>query len=134
MFKYVLIISQYYHSRHFFIVKRPENFLEKSREFAVELMTYKRDESNTNEMYLGDLDPKYAGDGNRSRYNVNDNGDIYFLQSNYANKLMDESWSYKEDSKRESRSFQKKSVTESIDKHHSYSVVAKIVDKHFEIS
>ncbi|MGO4496484.1 hypothetical protein AB4114_11360 [Paenibacillus sp. 2RAB27] len=134
MFNYVLIISQYYYSRHFFIVKRPSDFLDKAREFAKELMTYKREETSTREMYLGDLDPKYSGDGSRTRFNINDSGDIYLLQSDYANKLMWESWSYKEDSRRESRGFQKKEVTQSIDKHHNYDNVADIVKKYFEIS
>ena len=134
MYKYTLIISQYYYSRHYFIVHHTEDFIEKATEFAKELMTYKRDEGNEKEIYLGDLDPKYVGDGKRQRYNINDSGDIYFIQSDYANRLAAETWSYKEDTRRESRGFQKKEVTRSIDEHHSYKKVAEIVEKYFVIA
>ncbi|MGF7046346.1 hypothetical protein J2T13_000822 [Paenibacillus sp. DS2015] len=134
MYEYTLIISQYYYSRHFFIVKHDENFIEKARAFAEELMNYKRDANNEKELYLGDLDPRYVGNEIRPRYNINDCGDIYFLQANYANKLMGESWQYKNDSRRERQGFQKKAVTESIDKHHCENKVFEIVKKHFEIA
>ena len=55
-YKYTLIISQYYHSRHFFIVHHTEDFLTKAKEFSQELMKHKRDENNKKELYCGDID------------------------------------------------------------------------------
>jgi hypothetical protein len=133
-YKHTLIISQFYYSRHFFIVKHDENFIENAREFALELVAHKRSFETDRELYIGDLDPKYSKGEIRQRYNVNDQGDIYFLQSDYANFLMGESWSYKEDTRRESRGFQKKEVVERISKHHSYKNVKEIVEKYFEIA
>jgi hypothetical protein len=134
LYKYTLIISQYYHSRHFFIVEHNPDFMEKARSFVNELMVYKREAGSTREMYLGDLDPEYTSGEIRGRYNINDSGDIYFLQSNYANYLMGESWEYKEHSRRESRGYQNKKVTEAISQHHDYNRVKDIVKKYFEIA
>lgn len=135
MFKYTLIISQYIYSRHFFIVKHDENFIENARKFSLELMAHKRSEEHwKTDFFLGDLDPKYVGDGKRDRYNVNDAGDIYFIQSNYANYCMCESWSYRDDTRRESRGFQKKVDTERVNKHHRYDDVKAILNKYFEIA
>lgn len=134
-YNYTLIISQYYYSRHFFMVKHGNHFLENAREFATELMTYKRGEDYyKKEFYLGDLDPQYVQKEIRSRYNINDAGDIYFLQSNYANYLMCESWSYKEDTRRESRGFQKKVDEQAISDRHNYGIIKDIVERHFEIA
>lgn len=134
MHKYVLIISQYYHSRHMYIVHRPDDFLDKAREFAIELMKHKRSADNTRPMYLGDLDPEYAGDGNKSRYNINDSGDIYFLQAKYANYLMEQSWEYRDISRRQAQGFKKKSELESIHRHHTEKHVYELVKKYFEIA
>lgn len=134
MYKYTLIISQYYYSRHYFIVHHTEDFIEKAREFAKELMAYKRDADNERVISLGDLGLRYVGNDIRQRYNINDSGDIYFLQSDYANRLAAETWSYKEDTRRESRGFQKKEVTRSISEHHDYKKVAAIVEKYFVIA
>lgn len=132
-FKYSLIISQYYYSRHMFIVHLKEDFLENAKSFAAELMTYKRDEDCKREMYLGDFD--YIKDSEiRRRYNINDSGDIYFIQSPYINYLMNEAIDYHEDSLRESRGFQKKAITNAISDHHNYRKVKEIVEKYFEIA
>jgi hypothetical protein len=114
-------------------VELKDDFLEKAKEFAKELMIYKRDEDCKREMYLGDFD--YIKDNEiRRRYNINDSGDIYFLQSSYANYCMDEAIGYREDSLRESRGFQKKAITNAIDEHHNYRKVKEIVEKYFEIA
>jgi hypothetical protein len=133
-YKYTLIISQYRWSRHFFIVKHDENFIENARKFATELMEYKNSSDSKRELYLGDLDPTYLKAEIRRRYNINDHGDIYFIQSTSANFLMSESWSYKEDTRRESRGFQKKSDKQSISDHHEYYKVKEILNKYFEIA
>jgi hypothetical protein len=134
MFKYTLIISQYYHSRHIFIVHHTPDFIERARAFAAELMAYKRDDDCQRDIYLGDLDPEYCGTNIRPRYNINDSGDIYFLQAFYANALMDESWDYKNDSRREAAGFKSKKVWEDIHRHHDAAKVYEIVKRHFEIA
>lgn len=134
MFKYTIIISQYYHSRHIFIVNHDADFIQKARSFAKELMLYKRDADNQRVMYLGDLDPEYSdGKSIRPRYNINDSGDIYFIQSNYVNYCKDVAIEYHDTSKREARGFQSKRVTDEIGSHHDYRRVKEIVERHFEI-
>ncbi|PWW37364.1 MULTISPECIES: hypothetical protein [Paenibacillus] len=136
MYKYTVIISQYYHTRHIFIVQHDEKtFLDSARELTEELMDYKREADCEREKYLGDLDPKYS-DGReiRSRYNVNDSGDIYFIQTVYANRAMEFGIEYNETSIRESRGFKSKKIQEAIYNHHSYKTVFEIVKKHFEIA
>lgn len=132
MYKYTLIISQFYYSRHFFIIKHDENFIENAKKFAIDLIEYKRCEETDRPPYIGDLE--YATEQIRPRYNINDQGDIYFLQSNYANFCMGESWTYQRDSMRESRGFQSKAVLNRISNHHDLGRVMSIVKKYFEIA
>lgn len=134
MYKYTLIVSQYYYSRHFFIVRHGDDFLERARKFTAELISYKRDPERTREIYLGDLDPKYASGAPRKRYNVNDSGDIYFIQSEQVNSLWYEMQEYDEYSNQEKRGFKSNRVTESVSAHHKFSKVDEIVRKHFEIA
>jgi hypothetical protein len=119
-----------------FIVKHDEKFLENAKEFAVELMGYKRgDDYHKDNKYLGDFDPKYCKqDEIRSRYNINDRGDIYFIQSEYRNYCKDVANEYYETSLRESRGYQRKAVKEALSKNHDYRKVKEIVEKHFEIA
>ena len=133
MYKYCLIVSQYYHSRHMFIVAINDDFIDKARKCADELMRYKRNQA-IGLIYLGDLDEKYCGEELRCRYNINDEGDIYFINAGYASRLMRESWEYKEDSRRESAGFKKKEVTQAISEHHDYRKIYEIVEKHFTIA
>jgi len=117
-----------------FIVKIEGDFIEKARVFALELMKYKRDEENSTRNYLGDLDPQYQQNDIRSRYNINDEGDIYFINSKYANNCMRQAFRYKEDTRRESSGYQKRTVLDNIAKHHDYHTVFAIVEKYFEIA
>jgi hypothetical protein len=135
-YKYTLIISQYYHSRHFFIVHQTEDFLIKAKEFSLELMKHKRDESDNKKLDCGDIDYQFERglDGVRQRYNINDAGDIYFIQGNFTNYLAGISRDYQKDSIRESKGYIKKAITDDISKHHSYSDVAEIVEKYFELA
>jgi hypothetical protein len=136
MFKYTLIVSQYYHSRHFFIVKHTEDFIEKARLFALDLFKLKRSEGHfVRECQLGDLDPKYIGDPNviKSRYNINDAGDIYFIQGNHANHCMNVANEYHETSVLQGRGRISKAVLNDVSKHHNYYDVKNVVEKHFEI-
>lgn len=135
MFKYTLIVSQYYYSRHYFIVNHTADFIERARKFAVELMQYKRDAGNTKGIYLGDLDPEYSDNkAIRVRYNINDSGDIYFLQSDSINGLAASMCSYQEVSRRESRGFQSKKVITEISEHHDVYRIEEIVSKYFELA
>jgi len=136
-YQYTLIVSQYYHSRHTFVVKHDERFLEKAKAFASELNTYKRDEGSTKPMNLGDLE--YVHDilkssEIRSRYNINDSGDIYFLQSDSEQRCKDMAAEYHEISRRESRGFKSKAVKTAIAEHHDRTKVYDIVQKHFDIA
>ena len=132
MFQYTLIVSQYYHSRHTFIVKHDENFIENAKKFTLELIAYKRSSDNKRPPWIGDLEivrPEIS-----PRYNVNDTGDIYFIQSDYANHCKDVAIDFREDSNREKRGFRSKQETDEISKHHDYQEVKRIVKKHFEIT
>ena len=132
-FKYTLIVSQYYHSRHAFIVKHDsKTFLKKAKGFVAELEEYKRPDDLGREASFGDLTSR-NDDVMRSRYNVNDYGDIYFLNSMYANHLMEEAIKYHEQSMRESKGYQKKAVLEHISNHHNQWRVKEILEKYFEI-
>lgn len=133
-YKYCLIVSQYYHSRHMFLVEINENFIATARNFIAELEEYKREHSGLKEIYLGDLDEKYCSDELRSRYNVNDEGDIYFINGNYTNYLMHEGFHYYEYTRKESVGYKRKTVIEDIAKHHNYNNISEIVKKHFKIA
>jgi len=133
--RFCLIVSQYFHSRHLFIVNIDENFLENARLFATELIAYKRsDERENRGLYLGDLSPEYCGVNLRPRYNINDAGDIYFINYVLATRCMNEAFDYRESSRRQASGFQKKSISESIAAHHKYGVVEKIVKKYFKVA
>lgn len=132
-YKYTLIVSQYYHSRHTFIVHHTEDFIERAKKFAAELIVYKRDEGSEEGMYLGDLD--YIKDDKiRSRYNINDQGDIYFIQSGYAHFLKDRAVEFSTVSDRENRGYQSQRITDAIAEHHSYRKIKEIVKRHFKIA
>jgi hypothetical protein len=136
-YKFTLIISQYRWSRHSFIVKHCPDFLEKAKAFAVELITYKRGENNNGwnkppEENLGDL-TYHKEDKIYPRYNINDAGDIYFINSAYANYLKDIAIEYAEVSKRESKGYKPKGYEEDVAKSHNFRTVKEILEKHFEI-
>jgi hypothetical protein len=83
---------------------------------------------------LGDLDPQYSTGSIRSRYNINDAGDLYFIQSNYANYCKNTAIEFAEDSRREAVGFKRKEVLDGITIHHDSGKVFKIVEKYFEIA
>lgn len=137
--KYTLIVSQYYYSRHSFIVRFEPDFLDRAKKFVEELISYKRnsekDYSHSDETFgkLGDL--SYAkSDKVRHRYNINDAGDIYFMNYEYANRAMCEAVEYAITSERESKGYKRKQIQDDISNHHSYRAVCEIVQKYFEIA
>lgn len=132
-FRYTLIVSQYRYSRHSFLVKHnPDTFLEQAKALTAELEAYKRPPACDREINYGDLTYRVT-DKIYMQYNVNDWGDIYFISSLYANRLMHEAIEYADTSRRERRGYQKKAHVESIGLHHNYNTVEAIVQKHFEI-
>lgn len=132
-YKYTLIVSQYYHSRHMIIVKHnKDTFIEQAKSFVEELEKYKRGEKQK-EIYYGDL-TYHKTDKIYPRYNINDAGDIYFINSYYANYCKDEAFDYLQDTIRQSKGYIRKQITEDISKHHNKQQVFDIVKKYFEIA
>lgn len=132
-YRVTLIISQYYHSYHYFIVMIPNdvNYIRTLREFTEELDSYKG-----STRCLKNSDVFYYKETNKikHRYNVNSNGDIYFLNfctsnaaQQYIQKSIHETRCFR-------RGYKKKSVLEYISKHHDYDKVREIVEKHFVIA
>ena len=132
-FKYVVIISQYYHSYHSFVVEFDGQFIEKARAFTEELETYKRDENEQKrDINYGDLAPKYSG-LDRARHNVNDSGDIYFLSKETVNECLHEIQYYDKQAVEFAKGRKKNAIVEDISKHHNYEKVKEIVKKHFTL-
>ena len=141
--KYCLIISQYYHSRHHFIVNVAnmgnDEFLKKARSLMCLIEQYKRDAESLEleaPIYLGDLEEKYCPnvDGTiRTDINVNDAGDVYFRLRKYANRCMYEAMEFYATSIRESKSYKKKEVLQAIQNHHDYEHIKSIVESVFDI-
>jgi len=133
-YKYTLIISQYYHSYHYFIVKCNEGeFIKQMQDLTIELDKYKGGGIENN--HTSQSDPFY-GDLTeiRSRYNVNANGDIYFINSCYVNNLQGVIQRSISDTSYGRQGFKKKSVLNDIEKNHNYNEIFKIIEKHFEIA
>lgn len=129
MYKYSLIVSQYYNSHHTFIVKFEEdNFMDKFSDFVEELYQYKRGKK----INIGDFG-YCKNDEIREIYNINDAGDLYVINSKHANYLKCKSEEFKIDSLRMYRGYIKKVVTKAISEHHSYDKVKEIVEKYFKI-
>lgn len=133
MFKYTLIISQYYHSRHQFIVKFPEeDFHLKCKNFIEELEKYKRKSDYRRDINFGDI--IYLNSDHVSiRYNINDDGDIYIINSVSVANLLPIYRQYALESYKQSRKYIRNQVIEDIGEHHNYEKVFDIVDKYFEI-
>lgn len=137
-FKYMVIISQYRWSRHCYIVEFETDFLEKAKQFAVELMTYKRGENNNDwrklpSENLGDLTYN-SPEKIYGRYNINDAGDIYFINTQSVNRCKDICLEYYEVSKYESKGYKPKALEEDIRNHHNETVVRRILEKYFKLA
>lgn len=130
-YNYCLIISQYYYSRHSFIVAFPDNFIEVCKKFIQEIEDYKRD-CKGRQYSFGDIG-YIKSESYSSRYNVNDDGDIYFINSNNLNYLKAVAEQYCLTSYKESRPYQPKRITKAIEEHHEYDEIYKIVSKYFKI-
>ena len=138
-YQYTLIVSQYYFSRHMFVVKYDsETFKDTSRAFATELMEYKRaGREGSQRCPLGDLDSKYFK-LDSYRHNINDFGDIYFINSEDTDHLEYVGDKYKKDCINDLTHYDKrtnryKNACNEIAVNHRYETVQSIVKKHFEI-
>lgn len=138
MEKYCLIISQYRHSYHSFIVKVPQDiatFKGCLLKVVEELERYKRESDDTREIQYGDLE--YLLDDTKQifcSYNVNDAGDIYIRNHNSINRLKDDAIYYEKNKYLKDRRYITKKITEDIAIHHSYNTIREIVEKYFEIA
>ena len=141
MVKYVLIISQYYHSHIQKICMVQDDFIEKARNMIRELEDYKRSphEREHKPVYYGDLD----GKSNKrigeilekgGRLNLNDAGDIYFIFSDSLNYLVNNVVEYaREEEKRYIVNSRSKEIMEAVSEHHSKAVVTNIIKGYFVI-
>ena len=141
-YKYILIVSQYWHSYYMFAVKAPEDdkLIEKMQQCTIELDKYKGGGVN-NYHAIKTSDPFYDYKDNkiRSRYNVNSNGNIYFIMRNtiqelkyqyeyYLGQCVQMSKLYKM-----SEGYMKKLVHKKISNNHNCEKVREIVTKYFEM-
>lgn len=133
-FKYVVIISQYYHSYHHFVVKFETDFIEKARLFTEELEEYKRSEhEQKRDFNYGDLDPRWAR-LDKPRHNVNDAGDIYFLSKETVSGCVREVAYYNAQAAEFGKGRKKNAVLEDISKHHDYGTILKLVKLYFTLA
>lgn len=133
--KYILIVSQYYHSRHMLVVDAnmdDAEYYEKARILIDELEQYKRNADDSRPFSYGDMSEKYYK-GTSRRYNVNDAGDIYFIPCWSFKQAMYEIKGYWEDSINGRRGYIKKHITQSIAEHHDGFKIKTIIEKHFNI-
>lgn len=138
-YQYTLIVSQYYFSRHLFVVRYDsKTFKDTAKAFALELMEYKRGgEERQREHVLGDLEDKHYRKESR-RHNINDAGDIYFIHGETINCLEEDANKYEKEYINDldfydKRSKSYKKVCNDISKNHRHFTVRGIVANHFEI-
>lgn len=136
--KYCLIVSQYRHSYHTFIVKVPSDIATfKSCLLGVveELEKYKRSSEDTRKTHYGDLE--YLLDNSKEifhSYNINDAGDIYIRNYNSINDLKDEAVYYESKIHTKNRGRIANYILEDTSKHHDYNKIYEIIKKYFEIA
>ena len=132
--KYILIVSQYYYSRHMLVVDAnmdDAEYYEKARMLIDELQQYKRnDDKESRPFAYGDMAEKYYK-GTQRRYNVNDAGDIYFIPCWSFQQALYEIKGYWEDSRTGRRGYVKKHITKAIGDHHDIFRIHSIIVKHF---
>ena len=137
-YKYILIVSQYWHSYHIFAVEAPEDgkLIEKMQQCTIELDKYKGGGVNSDHVLRKVSDPFYDYKDNkiRPRYNVNGNGDIYFIMRNTIQELMDKQEYYLDECAQMSKGYKKKALLEDIANNHDYEKVKEIVTKYFKMA
>ena len=135
-YKYCLIVSQYYNSYIMHLVKITENFREEAVKCAKEIVEHKRAGEtiirNGKKDYIGDLEYIRKDDILRYRYNINDVGDLYFINYKYANAALGDCEQYFE--KARNKGYVRKSMQERIDTIHKDIDIYNIIKRHFEIA
>lgn len=139
MSRYCLIVSQYRHSYHTFIVRQIEdinNHKHTLMRLVKELEQYKRESEDTREIHYGDLE-YFLLDSNKElaySYNINDTGDIYIRHHSSIDRLKDDAHHYMLEGYKHSRGYISNKVIEDISHHHYYETIKRIVEKYFEIA
>lgn len=137
-YKYTLIVSQFYHSYHVFIVKFDEDkYWEQMRNLTKKLCEYKRgtDKYFSNKsLECGDPYSRKKEKEPCFRYNVNDYGDIYFLNFISVNDALDAAKKYFDYERTESRGYKRKSIQEEISKCHDKNKILEIIESIYEIA
>lgn len=141
MVKYVLVVSQYYHSYIQKVCMVQADFISSARGMIKELEKYKRDseENKTRQVYYGDLSNEYEERiervlRNGGRINLNDAGDIYFELSDSLDHLLFEIKEYEEKGRR-SYGYNKrnKRIIKNVEEHHDSDAIINIIKKYFVI-
>ncbi len=137
-YKYTVIVSQLYHSYHVFVVKFDEDkYFSQMRNLTKKLCEYKR---GNNEYYkeksLECGDPFYfeQEEEPRFRYNVNDAGDIYFLNFININDGLEAVKKYWDESRMANQGYKKKAILEELSKCHNKNKILEIIESIYEIA
>ncbi len=135
--KYILIVSQYYYSHHCFVVSaKEENYREKALSLIERLEDYKRDTEDKRSYHYGE-DRDIAYTNIHYRWNVNDDGDIYFLPCGSMTEALHRAEEYNNEIHRAKYNREKTSVRSHIDsqvcRHHSEMTVARLVAECFKV-
>ena len=141
MVKYVLVISQYYHSYIQKVCMVQADVISSARGMIEELEKYKRypEEKKTRQVYYGDLSEEYEERTERvlrngGRINLNDAGDIYFELSDSLNHLLLEIKEYEEKGRRSYGCNKRdKRIMNAIEEHHDSDAIINIIKKYFVI-
>ena len=135
--KYILIVSQYYYSHHCFIVSgEEENFREKALTLIEKLEDYKRDKKDRPYHYGISRDEAYTNIS--YRWNVNDEGDIYFIPCNTITQALRIAEEYNPALQRKGyfKGVSRKRISEvqgQIFKHHCEPNIMRIVSECFRV-
>lgn len=135
--KYILIVSQYYYSHHCFIVSgEEENFREKALTLIEKLEDYKRDKKDYPYYYGRSRDEAYTNIS--YRWNVNDEGDIYFIPCGSLTDAMVAAEEYNTELNKLKmckgvRAARRREIEKEIDDHHLYSRIRDIVYSVFKV-
>ena len=136
MVKYVLVVSQYYHSYVQAVCEVENNIVYNARKMIEELELYKR-QGEECPFHYGDLDDIYAERTskvlkNGGRININDEGDIYLEFSDSIMRLTNEIKYYIDKSNMAKRAnCRKRGIENDIADHHDSQVVLGIIAKYF---
>jgi len=136
--KYILIVSQYYYSHHCFVVSsEEESFREKALTLIEKLEGYKREDRDKYPYRYGTIRDNAYTDI-RYRWNVNDAGDIYFIPCESVTEALRESEEYNSELNKIQwckgvKANRRKEVVNSINKHHLYSCISKLVSECFNV-